>query len=183
VTGSNPHNHAAPGITSGKYVLVLLYDAMATSAVFLLASLIYITPAILNAPQDIARTENLSVSAYSGALFKMYLLIIWFGFYSWFLTRSGQTLGMAAWKVKLVSDNGARLSLWQCLFRFFASIMPWIGALFCYHLWSKIGFYPEYKYGFLLLGFGSVIWMKFDPQGLSPHDRFSETRIISLHQS
>ena len=56
-----------------------------------------------------------------------YLLAICFGYFGWSWCRSGQTLGMRAWKVQLVvSSNEYQPVTWQHAWRrFLASILSW----------------------------------------------------------
>ncbi len=44
----------------------------------------------------------------------VYLLLVVFLFFAWFWTRDGQTLGMRAWKIRLVSSTGGLIS-WRRL--------------------------------------------------------------------
>jgi len=83
-----------------------------------------------------------------------YLVAVSFVFLGWFWTHGGQTLGMRAWRIRVVTGNGAPLD-WQRAARRFA----W--ALLS---WAAVG-----------LGF---LWSLADPQRLAWHDRLSGTRLI-----
>ncbi|MEZ5451422.1 MAG: RDD family protein [Thiothrix sp.] len=85
----------------------------------------------------------------------VYLLMAW-GFFMWFWTHGGQTLGMRAWKIRIVSDAGQPINRQQATQRFLWAILSW-GAL---------------GVGFLV----SLI----DPEKLAWHDRFSRTRLIRI---
>ncbi|MFM1896690.1 MAG: hypothetical protein RLZZ385_1764 [Pseudomonadota bacterium] len=78
------------------------------------------------------------------------------GFYAWFWCRGGQTLGMLAWRIKVVNHQGGLISLPQALLRF---VLAW----------------PA----FLCLGMG-YLWLYVDPNGDALHDRLSRTRVIVL---
>lgn len=59
-----------------------------------------------------------------------YLLAIAFSFFGWFWTHGGQTIGMRAWKIRLISapDNAdpGHYPLWsQAFVRFFVAILSW----------------------------------------------------------
>jgi len=82
----------------------------------------------------------------------MFILLFWFNTHFW--RRGGQTLGMRAWRLRLLNDNPGPLSLMQCLVRFLVSLVS-----------------------FLLFGLG-YFWIWFDKGGLSWHDRYSNTRVI-----
>jgi len=76
------------------------------------------------------------------------------GFYLWFWTHSGQTLGMLAWRIKLVNNTGQLITVQQGIVRLLAA-------------WPA----------FFLLGLG-YLWLYVDPLGDAVHDRFSKTRVI-----
>ncbi len=164
----------------GLYLGSLLYDTMLVSAVLFAASLIYMIPIALNLDIDSSQKTNLSTTAFQSPIYKSWIFMVWFGFFAWFWTRAGQTLGLRVWKLRIETYDGQLMSLWQALFRFFSSLSPWFLALFLYHLSGKIeSFNDAYRYWVLLIGFSSIAWSIFDKEGLSLHDRFSETRIVS----
>lgn len=57
-----------------------------------------------------------------GAWFQSLLFFETYLFFAWFWTRSGATLGMQAWRLKLCSNQGSYLSLRQTLVRFLVNI-------------------------------------------------------------
>lgn len=77
-------------------------------------------------------------------------------FYIWFWMRTGQTLGMIAWRIKTISADGGLINLKQGVLRW---ILAW-PSFFCFGL------------GFL--------WLYIDRNGDALHDRFSGTRVILL---
>ena len=79
-------------------------------------------------------------------------------FYSYFWRLRGQTLGMQVWKIKLVSPSLQTLSWQECFARLFFALVSV----------SMLG-----------LGF---IWMLFDPDRLTWHDRASGTRVVLLRK-
>lgn len=83
-------------------------------------------------------------------------VVVLVGFYCYFWLRSGQTLGMRAWRLQLVSRRPAPLSLAQCLLR-------------C----------PLALLSLAPLGAG-YFWRWFDPQQLTLHDRLSHTEVRLL---
>ncbi|SKA73644.1 Uncharacterized membrane protein YckC, RDD family [Thiothrix eikelboomii] len=95
-------------------------------------------------------------SRLSNLLFLLDLVIAFFLF-GWFWTHGGQTLGMRAWNIKVVTDDGSPFLWPQAFFRY-------VGALFS---WLALG-----------VGFWMAI---FDPQKLTWHDRFSRTHLIHTH--
>lgn len=85
--------------------------------------------------------------------FPLYLLVVSYGFYGWFWTHGGQTLGLRAWKIKLVNSEGGAIDWRQASIRFVAAILSWA----CFGL------------GFL--------WGVFDKKRLCWHDHLSKTRL------
>jgi len=100
--------------------------------------------------------ENIEAGSPAAKAIFMLLVIFTFGFYGWFWTHGGQTLGMRAWKLKLVREDFESITWLQALFRFCYSIISWVP-----------------------LGAG-YLWMLVDKKKLSWHDRISKTYIIDL---
>lgn len=79
------------------------------------------------------------------------------GFFSYFWIKSGQTLAMQAWRIKLVDSNGGDgISLQQAVIRCFAVVI----SVAC-------------------LGVG-YLWCLFDSRGRSWHDHLSGTELVLL---
>ena len=95
-------------------------------------------------------------AALQGPLFQFGLYFEACLFYSYFWRLRGQTLGMQVWKIKLISPNLQTLSWQECFARLFFALVSV----------SMLG-----------LGF---IWMLFDPERLTWHDRASGTRVVLL---
>jgi uncharacterized RDD family membrane protein YckC len=86
--------------------------------------------------------------------YPLYLLIISFLFYAWFWTHGGQTLGLRAWKIKVLTLDMKPVSWKQALFRFAAAILSW---------------------GLFGLGF---FWILIDKNHRSWHDYLSKTALF-----
>jgi uncharacterized RDD family membrane protein YckC len=88
------------------------------------------------------------------ALYTGYLLLVSFGFYGWFWTHGGQTLGMRAWKIRLRAADGGPVRWRQAALRaVFAAV--------------SLG----------LFGLGYA-WILFDPRKRAWHDLASGTRVV-----
>ena len=60
-------------------------------------------------------------------LYRLYLLAIGFAFFGGFWVRNGQTLGMLAWRVKVVdAANGGPIGWKQAGLRYLAAILSWL---------------------------------------------------------
>lgn len=91
-----------------------------------------------------------------GAGFKSALLITVFCFFALFWTRTGQTIGMMAWRIRIQSKEGYSINLMQALIRFFVA---------CF---SAACFGAGY------------FWMLFDDEKLTWQDRLSNSEVVYL---
>lgn len=106
-------------------------------------------------------------------------------FYAWFWTREGQTLGMRTWKIKIITDNGEKLTWKLSAIRFAAATVVFLPAAIGL-LWI---FDPNRSVSGLIIAilamapacFG-LLWMFFDSDKLAWHDKLSSTRLISLKE-
>lgn len=85
---------------------------------------------------------------------QLYILLAPMGFFGWFWIHGGQTLGMRAWRLKLLSSDGTTPDLRQSLIRYAGALLS------C-----------------LAFGLG-YLWILFDRDGLAWHDRLSRTRLV-----
>ena len=122
----------------------IFYDSLLLGAVLLLASL-FALPLLGDAP---SRPAIL--------LFRIYLVLSAFGFFAWFWTHGGQTLGMRVWRIRLQNLDGGPITLWQALLRYLAAIASWL---------------------FFGLGF---FWSLVDKEKLTWHDRFSMSELVII---
>jgi uncharacterized RDD family membrane protein YckC len=81
------------------------------------------------------------------------LVVLFFGT---FWTRSGQTLGMASWRLRVEREDGSLLTWGDTTKRLAAAVLS-----------------------LLPMGLGFV-WMLFDRDGRAWHDRLSRTRVVLL---
>lgn len=87
---------------------------------------------------------------------QLYLLAVAFAFFGGFWTHGGQTIGMRAWRIRVVDKEGRAITWRLALVRFLAAILSW----------AAVG-----------IGFA---WSLFDPDRLTWHDRLSGTRTVHL---
>lgn len=136
----------------GRRAAALLYDA------FLLAALLMIfTGGALFFTHGVA-----VLPATAGAwvyLYRLGLLAIIAAYYVLNWRRSGQTLGMRAWRIRAVMDTGKPVTWSAALLRAVLGILAWVPAA---------------------LG---VLWLYLDPEHIALHDRLSKTRVVRLARS
>jgi uncharacterized RDD family membrane protein YckC len=127
-----------------RRLLAMLYDAMLILALWMVLGAI-----------GVAINHG---EAVEGPLFNSVLFVSSYLFFGFFWTRSGQTLGMIAWHLRVETTTGGRLSWTQALLRFLLAI-------------------PS----LLLLGMG-YWWILLNDEKLSWHDRLSDTRVVQLEK-
>lgn len=116
--------------------------------------------------------------AVSGPLFHLYLILLVFIFYCGFWSKSGQTLGMKVWKLKIITYYGF-YPPWPISFlRLFTTIVFPLTFLVVNHLLLLI------EDTYLIVGITLFIFLAgylaklFKPYTL--HDQISQTRIIDV---
>jgi uncharacterized RDD family membrane protein YckC len=100
-----------------RHLAVVVYDLLLLTSVLLFAAAIAVAVNALV-------TGGQAITA-GNPFFFAYLVAVSFLFYGWFWTHGGQTLGMRAWKVLLLSDNHQQISWQQVFLRFIVAIPSW----------------------------------------------------------
>lgn len=85
-----------------------------------------------------------------------YLVLIVFGFFGWFWTHRGQTLGMRAWRIRVVANDGRRVTWWLAARRFVFACL-------------SLG----------MFGIG-LFWCLVHPSNMTWHDLWSGTRLVMV---
>jgi len=85
-----------------------------------------------------------------------YMLLVGFAFFGWFWTHGGQTLGMRAWKFRVVTVQLEPLTWKPALVRFVWSLASWV-----------------------VFGLG-FLWSLVDRRSRTWHDLFSGTRLVRV---
>lgn len=140
-----------------KRLLSILYDVLIIFFITVVLSIIIqqlvISLELVTLEKLKDKTGEIAIipaSSFISIFLKSLWTLISFGYFAYFWTKNGQTLGMGVWKVKAITHEG--------------SIMSWKNAL--------------YRYVFALFGLG-LFWMIIDKQGLALQDRFSNTHLIN----
>ena len=127
----------------------VLYDALLVVALMMI-----VTAAFLPLTGGEAITyERVGALEY---VYRLTLLSVVVGFFGVFWTRRGQTLGMAAWRLRLERIDGGVLTWRDVLIRLGGACVSWAA-----------------------LGLG-YFWIWIDRDRLAWHDRWSGTRVIVL---
>ncbi len=134
------HRALCPGLL--RRLASVLYD-----------SLVLIALAFLAAGIAVAINRGEAVKP-GNLLFSLSLTAIPVVFFLWFWTHGGQTLGMKAWRLVLVTDTGAIPGTARAALRLATSLLSW----------------APFGLGYL--------WVLVDPDHLAWHDRLSGTRLV-----
>jgi uncharacterized RDD family membrane protein YckC len=97
-----------------RRLAAISYDAVLLAAIFMLASLPFVTYAAGPPAGTLLRIS-----------FQLYLALVAFLFFGWFWVRNGQTPGMLAWRLKLVQRDGAPVTWPLAATRFAAAFLSW----------------------------------------------------------
>jgi uncharacterized RDD family membrane protein YckC len=137
-----------PTAPSWRHMLAMLYDLLLILPLFMAATAMWV--AILGPTDTIAEPSVPPALQWAGWLL---IVILFFGI---FWRRGGQTLGMQAWRIKLITNSGERPTWKQALIRV-------IGALL----------------SATLLGLGYA-WRFVSAEKAYWHDQWSGTRLVVI---
>jgi len=124
-----------------KQFAAMLYDSLLIFAVLFFAT-------------AIAMIFNQGEAIETNPLFNLYLLFILFTFYAFFWNKSGQTLGMRVWKIRIVAKSGGSPGWGVSYLRLVFALV----SLLCFGL--------------------GYFWRLFKPY--TWHDKLSQTSIIDV---
>jgi len=136
----------------GRRFAALLYDALLMVALLV----IFTTGAVMLFARTAITPETAGPWAY---VYRACLVAILAGYYLLNWTRSGQTLGMRAWRLRAVTELGMRMDWKSASLRLVFSLLAWAP-----------------------LGLG-VFWLYFDSEHAALQDRWSRTRVVHLTRS
>lgn len=130
-----------------RRIAAMLYESVLLFAILFVAGLIH--RALFGDPQNPIQSNFLFI----------YLWLISGAYFVYCWTRSGQTLAMQTWRIKLIGLDGMSLSIDQAAKRYV---------------------FATFSLMFFGLGF---LWAWFDREGLYLHDRLSGGRLIFVPKS
>jgi uncharacterized RDD family membrane protein YckC len=126
-----------------RRLAAILYDALLIGALLFLATIPFIA---VRGGEPVEVGEN--------TVYRMVLVLVLYGFFVGFWTRSGRTLGMQSWGLQLETMDGDKPTFATANVRFIAAIISWVPC--------GLGF----------------LWQLWDKDRLTWHDRLSGTRIV-----
>ena len=135
-------------------IAAIVYDAFLIFAIWWAVTAVAVSIQVAQVGQDAIKSSG--KAATGGPILFIVLVLSVVLFFGWFWRRSGQTLGMQAWRIKIESIDGGKPSWSQVLIRL-------IGA----------------ELSLTLFGMG-YIWIAFDSEKRAWHDIWSKTRLIRV---
>jgi len=126
-----------------RRALAMLYDALVIIAILMVAAAVVLP---LGGGQHALRDP----------LYTLYLLCVWFVYLGYCWTHGGQTLGMRAWHLYLITETHGPITWRASLVRFVVSLVSAAAA--------GLGF----------------IWCLWEKQGRTWHDQASATRVCRI---
>ena len=137
---------AAPTASLRTRLAAMVYELLLIVAVLFIASFVFL------------RLTGDAQNGWKQYLFQVYLVGVLFVYFSTFWRRSGQTLAMKTWRIKLVDREGALITLPRAALRFMLALLG-------------------------LSAFGvSIGWAWFDADRQFLHDRLAKTRLVYFTQ-
>ena len=133
---------AHPSASLRTRLAAMIYELLLVLAVLFVASFVFI------------RLSGDAQTGWKHFAFQIFLLGVLFAYFSTFWLRSGQTLAMKTWRIKLVDRDGALITLRRAAQRFMLALLG------------------------VALGGVTILWALFDADRQFLHDRLAKTRLI-----
>jgi uncharacterized RDD family membrane protein YckC len=111
-----------------RRLAAIIYDTLLVLALLFLVTIPFIA---VRGGEPVEANDNL--------LYQACIALVVFLFFTGFWSRSGRTLGMQSWGLRVETPDGKIPNLAQASIRFFAAILSWaaLGLGFLWQLWDK----------------------------------------------
>ena len=161
----------------GVRLAAIIYDGL---LIFALNAIVAVILVVIATPSDVSsqnQTQVLSANFRHLVLFPAMIVMTWL-FYGYFWRKTGQTLGMQTWRLKVIKPNGQLLSWSDAFGRCAAAmILPTICGFAANILYNNSGaFALSLVFGFM----GNYFWAWVNGRGLAWHDQLSATVVIRV---
>lgn len=175
MTHTAPADPVRPPAALWRRLAAIVYDALVLAAVILFATAL-VSPFV-----------DTETSTPANPLLGIYLCGVAFVFIGWFWTHGGQTLGMRAWRLQLVTTDGDAVRWRHALLRLVSGVPAWLLLIIGVISWatparppagSLVAWLFEVPGGWLTLI--ASLWVIWDNSRFSWRDRASRTRVTYL---
>jgi uncharacterized RDD family membrane protein YckC len=141
----------------------MIYDGLLLLAIWMVLGLLFVF------------LGNLTGRTLIPLQFAANLVAAWL-FLVWFWTRTGQTLGMQTWQIRLRDERRGRVTNWKATVRYLVALAQWLLVLFAIHLAREYGAAVTIAVTALaLIGLGLS---QLHPRRLMLHDWLSGTVLV-----
>jgi uncharacterized RDD family membrane protein YckC len=141
----------------------MVYDGLLLLAVWMVLGLVFVF------------LGNLTGRSLLPLQFAVNLVAAWL-FLAWFWTRTGQTLGMQTWQIRLRDERGGAVTRWKATLRYLVALAQWLMLLLAIHLAREHGTVVASTVTALVLtGLGASL---LHPNRLMLHDWLSGTKLV-----
>lgn len=107
--------------------------------------------------------------------FAVNLVAAW-AFLAWFWTRTGQTLGMQTWQIRVRDERGGAVTAWKATLRYLVALAQWLLLLFAVYLAREYG--APVTVGITALVLVGLGMSQLHPRRLMLHDWLSGTVLV-----
>jgi uncharacterized RDD family membrane protein YckC len=168
VTAGEATPGALPTPGLGRRLACFLYEGVLLFGVLMIAGLLYAT--LTQQRHALAGTTGLQVVVF------IVLGLYFVGFWS----RTGQTLAMLTWHIRLVTREGRPVSRSRAFCRYLVAWLWFVPALAGLRLAGLTAALPTFVALVAgMLAYAGLVWLHPDRQYL--HDAFCGTRLVSWH--
>lgn len=152
--------HLLPPAPLVRRLAAMLYDGMLCIAMLIVVTGVYtlLHQWLINSgmmPEGYADPMESEQIGFNPVLFLM-LFGSLFWFFGYFWTRTGQTIGMQTWLIRIQNADGSRITLLQAFMRLLLGVASWLAG--------GLGF----------------LWQLFDKNSLTWTDRFSDSVTVRI---
>ncbi|MDC0663933.1 RDD family protein [Marinobacter sp. SS21] len=154
-----------------RRLLAIIYDGLISIAVLMVTSWAYtlVAASVIGFERYEAMMESGTLEA--DPLLSSVLFVVLFVFFGYFWTRSGQTLGMQVWRIRIQNLNGVSVSWVQALKRFMVAAFALFAGLLCLYNWGS--------WSLIIVG-PAVFGVFFPFNGESLIDRLSRSQVVRV---
>ncbi len=139
-----------------RRLVAMLYDTLICVALLIVTTGFYkMAQAKIIGADELKRLTDAGAMDNDPLLTSLLFIVLYF-FFAYFWTKSGQTLGMQVWRIRIQTEDGYSIRWSQALLRF---MMAWLSA------------------GCFGVGY---LWMLWDKDGKTWQDRFSMTEVVRV---
>ncbi|MDX1757475.1 MAG: RDD family protein [Marinobacter sp.] len=154
-----------------RRVLAIIYDGLISIAVLMVTSWAYtlVAASVIGFERYEAKMEAGTLEA--DPLLSSVLFVVLFLFFGYFWTRSGQTLGMQVWRIRIQNISGWSVSWVQALKRFMVGALTLFAGMLCLYNWGSWS---------LIIVAPAVTAVFWPINGESVTDRLSRSQVVRV---